>query len=165
MNEEGNDVAMCAHLSKLTLTPNFYGDGSPLIGIDPLGLCNIKIRCGRVRRSGLTLGWHCGVIAPDGSEYGLGGGDGSSGSTGNAERYKGDPRRKDPDQKEYLVRCECKSCDDVQRCIQNYHDTMKAPPYDADPGPNSNTYAHAMLKTCGCSTTTPPGATGWNYGF
>jgi RHS repeat-associated protein len=37
---------------------------NPVNENDPLGLCNIKIRCGPVVRAGITVGWHCGVIAP-----------------------------------------------------------------------------------------------------
>src|SRR5215471_8468694 len=40
---------------------------SPVTQIDPLGLCNIKIRCGTVIPGAV----HCGVIAPNGVEYGL----------------------------------------------------------------------------------------------
>jgi RHS repeat-associated protein len=138
-----------------------YVSDTPLMEIDPLGLCEIKIRCGRVRPFGFTLGWHCGVIAPNGSEYGLGGGDGSSGSSGTATRYADPPAPSLPGQQEYPVSCKCQSCDDVQTCIQKYHDTVTPPPYRAW-GPNSNTYAHRMLNNCGCSTAgAPPGARGW----
>jgi len=156
---------------------------SPITGTDPLGLCDIKIRCGPVKRGGITVGRHCGVIAPDGSEYGLGGGDKSSGSSGTANTYhnpSGDPGA---NQKEYPVSCPCKSCDEVKQSLQSYHDTETPPPYNAL-GPNSNTYAHKMLDAAGCSVdpisrppvlrspkdggpterpprTTPPGTIGW----
>jgi hypothetical protein len=38
----------------------------------------------------------------------------------------------------------------VQACIKAYHATQTPPPYRRL-GPNSNTYAHAMLTKCGCS--------------
>ena len=142
-----------------------YVGGNPVSSSDPSGLCDIKLRCGRVRRFGITLGWHCGVIAPNGAEYGLGGGDKSSGSSGTAQPYVGQPEPPATDQVEYSVKCGCQSCADVQTCIQNYHDTVAPPPYKAT-GPNSNTYAHNVTNKCGCSASqTPAGAPAWNYGF
>jgi len=141
-----------------------YAGDTPVTDDDALGLCNIKIRCGAVRRFGITIGWHCGVIAPNGSEYGLGGGDKKSGSAGTAQPYVEPPRPMAPDQVEYAVSCGCTSCDDVQGCIQHYHDAVTPPPYNAT-GPNSNTYAHSMLTTCGCTASgRPPLARAWNYG-
>jgi len=169
---------------------------NPISSYDSLGLCDIKIRCGPVRRSGITLGWHCGVIAPNGVEYGLGGGDQSSGGSGTAHPYplpslnppQPGPANPPTPGRDYPVSCPCKTCDDVQIAIQNYHDTVTPPPYNAS-GPNSNTYAHNMLNAAGCKvnpipqdpitigdpiygpwppttfqppqTTTPPGTIGW----
>ena len=167
---------------------------NPVNENDPLGLCNIKIRCGPVKRYGITLGWHCGVIAPNGVEYGLGGGDQSSGSSGTAHPYPTDPSQgpapvsPPPPDRDYPVSCgKCTSCDSIQKCLQNYHDTVTPPP-DSATGPNSDTYAHNMISACGCSvdpipqpcytiyrspkqggpiticpgpTTTPPGTVAW----
>jgi len=56
---------------------------NPVNENDPVGLCNIKIRCSPVREHGVTVGWHCGVIGPDNTTYELGGVGigGSSGGT------------------------------------------------------------------------------------
>jgi hypothetical protein len=165
-----------------------YAGSDPTNGTDPLGLCNIRIRCGPVAGG---VGWHCGVIAPDGVEYGLGGGDSSSGSSGTATPYPSDPNQRPgpsgtpPGDVDYPVSCPNKSCSEVQQSIQNYHDTVTPPPYNAL-GPNSNTYAHDMLDKAGCTvnpinlgpitictpwgpitiynsppTRTPPGTIGW----
>jgi RHS repeat-associated protein len=176
---------------------NLYGfvGNNPITESDAQGLCKIKIRCGPVKRLGVTIGWYCGVVAPNGVEYGLGGGDTSSGSSGTAIPYPTDPNQPpgpvnpDPPARDYPVTCgdKCTSCDSIQKCLQNYHDTVTPPSYNMF-GPNSNTYAHNMLSTCGCSvdpipqpcytvyrspkeggpiticpgpSTSPPGATGW----
>ena len=149
--------------------------------------CNIKIRCGPV----MSGGWHCGVIAPNGVEYGLGGGSSCCAACGTAKPYPPPnvgPQALPPGDKDYPVSCPGQSCPQVQKSIQNYHDTVKPPPYFAT-GPNSNTYAHNMLNSAGCSvdpipqapvtvlspcgpvcfpqtfqpppTTTPPNAVGW----
>ncbi|HWZ63623.1 MAG TPA: RHS repeat-associated core domain-containing protein [Steroidobacteraceae bacterium] len=139
---------------------------------DPSGLCNIKLRCGPVLRGGVQVGWHCGVVAPNGIEFGLGGGN-SSGISGTASPYPhaGDPLTPGvigPTQVEYPVTCACQSCDGVQKCVQSYHDTETPPSYFFS-GPNSNTYAHHMVDHCNCSLgnglAKPPGATGWNFDF
>ena len=183
---------------------NLYGlvRNNPINQIDKLGLCDIKIRCGAVVRGGITVGWHCGVIAPNGVEYGIGGAGSSGGvSGGSVPPVYPDPTKplpppdsKKPGQVDYKVSCKC-NCDEAQRTIQNYHDTVTPPPYNAF-GPNSDTYAHNMLNATGCKvdpisqpsitnpgqfvppygqlpstttplppTTTPPGTIGWNYGF
>ncbi len=177
---------------------NLYGyvANNPINQIDPLGLCNIKIRCGAVKRLGITVGWHCGVIAPDGVEFSIGGAGSSGGTSGgpvppvNPDPTQPYPKPQPPlpDQVEYPVSCgKCTSCASIQKCIQNYHDTVTPPPYNAF-GPNSDTYAHSMLNACGCSvdpipqpcytvqrsprdggpytvcpgpTTTPPGTVAW----
>ena len=164
---------------------------------DPLGLCNIKIRCGPYKLRGVTLGWHCGVVAPGGVEFGIGGAGQSGGLVGtpaippvypDPTKPYPSPGQRAPDQVDYAVSCKCKSCDEVQKAIQNYHDTVTPPHYNAL-GPNSDTYAHRMLEATGCKvdpisqpptignpslgipsyknlpTTTPPGTVGWNYGF
>ncbi|HEU5124751.1 MAG TPA: RHS repeat-associated core domain-containing protein, partial [Verrucomicrobiae bacterium] len=165
---------------------------NPISRADALGLCDIKIRCGSVKRAGVTLGVHCGVVAPNGVEYGLGGGDQSSGSSGTAHPYPSGPNpspgpvNPPAGDKDYPVSCPCKSCDDVQNSIQDYHDNVTPPSYRAT-GPNSDTYAHNMLDAAGCGvnpipreplnifrgpgtppiilplppTTTPPGTVAW----
>jgi RHS repeat-associated protein len=173
---------------------------NPVNENDPLGLCNIKIRCGPVKRLGITLGWHCGVVAPNGVEYGIGNvtGGSSQGSSGGGTAHpypdpvndpNPTPGTRQPDQVDYPVSCgKCASCDSIQKCIQNYNSTTPVPPYNALSGPNSDTWAHNMLNTCGCSvdpipqpcytiqrspkqggpiticpgsTTTPPGTVAW----
>ena len=183
---------------------NLYGcmANNPINQIDLLGLCKIKIRCGPYKISiagiGVTLGWHCGVVAPDGVEFGIGGAGTSGGIVGTpvvppvypdpTQPYPG-PGQPTPSQKEYPVSCGGDCCSTQQR-IQNYHSTVTPSPYNAT-GPNSDTYAHNMLKAAGCSvdpipqpcytiyygapgipitvcpgpTTTPPGTVAWNYGF
>jgi hypothetical protein len=155
---------------------------------DPLGLCDIKIRCGAVVRAGIVVGWHCGVIAPNGVEYGIGGAGSSGGTSGgpvppvypDPTKPLPPPDTKKPDQVDYAVSCPCKPCNEVQQAIQNYHDTVTPPPYNAF-GPNSDTYAHNMLNAAGCKftpiqsppthsrrvppITVPPGTVGWDYGF
>ena len=134
----------------------------PINKSDPLGLCNINIRCGPVKRFGVTLGWHCGVIAPNGVEYGIGSVTGpSQGSSGGGTAYpypdpvknpNPKPGEKQPDQVDYPVSCgKCKSCDSVQKCIEDYNRNTPVPPYNAFFGPNSDTWAHNMLTHCGCS--------------
>ena len=178
---------------------NLYGfiANNPVNSIDELGLCNIKIHCGPVKRLGIVVGWHCGVVAPNGVEYGIGGAGSSGGTSGGpVPPVYPDPTRPYPNpappvqapDKEYPVSCgKCASCDSIQKCIQNYHDTVTPPPYNAF-GPNSDTYAHDLLNHCGCSvdpipqpcytvqrsprdggpytvcpgpTTTPPGTVAW----
>jgi len=179
--------------------PNLYGfiANNPVNSVDELGLCNIKIHCGPVKRLGIVVGWHCGVVAPDGVEYGIGGAGSSGGTSGGpVPPVYPDPNQPYPNpappvqapDKEYPVSCgKCVSCNSIQKCIQNYHDTVTPPPYNAF-GPNSDTYAHNMLNHCGCSvdpipqpcytvqrspkdggpytvcpgpTTTPPGTVAW----
>jgi hypothetical protein len=182
-----------------SMKARFYGltpriANAPINRIGPLGLCNIKIRCGSVNAGSITLGVHCGVIAPNGVEYGLGGGDRSYRSSGIAHPYPTSveptpgPANTPPGDKDYPVSCPSKSCDQVQNSIQDYHDYATPPAYNAT-GPNSDTYAHHMLEAAGCKvdpipvppvcsgqpgffppsqpppTRTPPGTWGWNYGF
>ena len=113
----------------------------------------------------VQVGWHCGVLAPNGTEFGIGGG-ALSRISGPAGPYVNQPYDMQPDQREYPVTCGCQSCDDVQKCLQSYHDTETPPLYFAS-GPNSNTYAHHMIDHCNCSLgnglASPPGATGWNF--
>jgi RHS repeat-associated protein len=175
-----------------------FVENNPVNETDPLGLCDIKIRCNPVVYVGITVGWHCGVIAPSGVQYDIGG-VGIGGSSGGtpvvfpiSTNQAPQPVETPSGLKDYPVSCgKCSSCDSIQKCIQNYHDTVTPPTYFAL-GPNSNTCAHNMLNTCGCSvnpiqlpcytvlrppklggpylycptpTTTPPGAIGWNHGF
>jgi RHS repeat-associated protein len=150
---------------------------------DAFGLCDISLGCNPT----VLVGTHCGVIAPDGTEFQMSEHDGSgrelddsgpSGSSGSGLGLRHGPP--DPNDTNYSVTCD-RSCYDVQVCLQNYHDTADVPPYFIF-GPNSNTYAHNMLDECGCTvdpipftilrcpreggpinttTTTPPGAVGW----
>ena len=113
---------------------------------------------------------------------------GSYGEAGPTDIPAGSPPN--PSDTDYPVTCACSSCDQVQQCMQNQ---LNNPPPPYNPlGPNSNTYAHNMLNHCGCevnpiqqppytvnrspqqggpitvyppTTTTPPGAIGWNTGF
>ena len=139
-------------------------DDDPVSKVDALGHCAIKIHCGPVIIKGVILGWHCGVIAPNGVEYGIGGAGKSGGTSGSfggdyggviPPVYPSEPNPKPqpvnpvPPDKDYPVTCKC-SCDAVQNCIQAYHDVITPPPYNAL-GPNSDTYAHNMLNACGCS--------------
>jgi RHS repeat-associated protein len=161
---------------------------NPVDQVDSLGLCKINIRCGPVMLGEV----HCGVIAPNGIEYGLSGGSSSHNALGTPHPYQGDrPQPKKPDQNDYPVTCKG-SCDSVMQKIQDYHDNVTPPHYVAAPGPNSNSYAHNMLDAAGCNvdpiqqctsypptygagmpgaytppttTTTPPSAVGWNYWF
>ncbi|HEX5222053.1 MAG TPA: RHS repeat-associated core domain-containing protein [Verrucomicrobiae bacterium] len=154
---------------------------------DPSGLCDISLACNPAAGG---LATHCGVIAPDGSEFQLstdngtgrpvpGGGPSGSSGSGLALVHNPEADRTDTN---YPVTCDS-SCAQVQQCLRNYHDTSPISPYNIF-GPNSNTYAHKMLDECGCTvdpipttilhcpkwggptrttTTTPPGAVGWNY--
>jgi RHS repeat-associated protein len=171
---------------------------NPVNENDPLGLCNIKIHCGPVVRLGITVGWHCAVVAPNGVDFGIGGAGSSGGIFGGpVPPVYPDPTKPYPDppanpapppDKYYPVSCgKCTSCDSIQKCIENYNQTVTPPPYNAF-GPNSDTYAHDMLNHCGCSvdpipqpcytvqrspkqggpiticpgsTTTPPGTVAW----
>jgi RHS repeat-associated protein len=138
----------------------YVGD-DPVDQNDPTGLCNIKIRCGPVTRKGIKVGMHCGVIGPDGVEYGLGGGNSSSGSSGTATPYPFNPYQPPapayppPGVIDYPVSCPGHSCCEVQQSIQDYHDYRTPPPYDMA-GPNSNTYAHGMLTYAGCTVNPIP---------
>src|SRR5262249_7286763 len=96
-----------------------YVGGDPISSSDPLGLCDIKIRCGTVVRSGLAVGTHCAVIAPNGQEFGLTGGNASGGAGGTAKPYVRPRAPLGPSQQDYPVSCQCQSCQDVQNCIQN----------------------------------------------
>jgi hypothetical protein len=168
----------------------FVGN-NPINQADMLGLCQIKIRCGPV-----ALGFvHCGIVA-DGTEYGLHGDAGLPGSRpssgqgatlfgpgGNPPPYANPANpNPNPDQTDYSGNIPG-SCDCAKKCLQNYEDSHNpGPAYGAISGPNSNTYAHNMLNSCGgtvdpiprtvlnsprqggpttVTTTTPPGAINW----
>jgi RHS repeat-associated protein len=169
---------------------NLYGlvANNPVNENDPLGLCNIKIRCNPVVEGFITVGWHCGVIGPDGQTYELGG-VGVAGSSGGHPVIYPNPTYPDtpPDHyKDYPVSCNgC--CGSVLACIQTFTAAAQLnPPTYYALWQNSNTYAHKMLNTCGCSvdpiplcytvlrsprqggpytvcttTTTPPHAVAW----
>jgi RHS repeat-associated protein len=136
-----------------------FVENNPISHVDSAGLCNISIRCGPYAISGVTLGNHCGVVAPNGVEYGIGGAGTSGGIIGpektppvypNPTKPLPSPGKKGPNQTGYPVSCPNSSCDAVQACIANYNATVTPPPYNAL-GPNSDTYAHNMLSACGCS--------------
>ncbi len=123
----------------------------------PGASCNIKIRCGPV----MSGGWHCGVIAPNGVEYGLGGtGGANSGVSGIAKPYPPEKNPKPvpaaPPQGDIdcPVSCPGQTCAQVQQSIQNYHDNVKPPPSPCGPSPPSYTYQPPP-------TTTPPNTVGW----
>jgi len=173
---------------------NLYGfvGNNPINQDDALGLCNIKIRCGPV-----ALGFvHCGIVV-DGTEYGLHGDQGLPGSrpsSGSGATLFGPGGRPPayvnptsgptpgPNQTDYSGNIPG-SCECAKKCLQNYiNNNNPGPPYGAISGPNSDTYAHNMLNSCGgtvnpipytvfnsprrggpttVTTTTPPGAINW----
>jgi uncharacterized protein RhaS with RHS repeats len=152
-----------------------YTGGRPTIATDPTGLipphatqppceekpcegCEIKLRCGPVKRGGITLGVHCGVVVND-TEYGIGGA-----PSGEFPDEYANPDQPDATPKGSSDNPACcdKSCDDVQACIENYRATTDPPPYYPWDGPNSNTYAHELLKACGCDNADAPW-NAWNY--
>src|SRR5262249_53778962 len=59
------------------------------------------------------------VIAPNGQEFGLTGGNASGGAGGTAKPYVRPRAPLGPSQQDYPVSCQCQSCQDVQNCIQN----------------------------------------------
>jgi hypothetical protein len=132
----------------------------------------------------------------DGTEYGLHGDAGltnSRPSSGQGATLFGPggtpppyaiPAAAEPnkDQKDYVGNIPG-SCECATKCLQKYEDEHNpGPPYGAISGPNSNKYAHNMLKSCGGTftpivihinraprddgpktiiTTSPPGAINW----
>ena len=167
---------------------DFVGN-NPINQNDVLGLCRIKIRCGTVA-FGMV---HCGIVA-DGIEYGLHGDSGLPGSKPSFGQGAtlfgpgGTPppyaipadTNPQPNQKDYSGNIPG-SCDCVKSCLKKYQDNHNpGPAYGAISGPNSNTYAHNMLSSCGgtmdpittnvgspslgippLTTTAPPGAINW----
>jgi RHS repeat-associated protein len=138
-----------------------YVRSNPLSSPDPWGLCDISMRCGTVFRLGLPVGTHCGVIAPNGVEFGLSGGDESGGTSGTAHPYTHAPGSPSAGQTDFKVTCPCKSCNDVQGCMQDFNNSITWWPYITT-GPNSNTYAHKMLSRCGCTASSVP-STAWGW--
>jgi RHS repeat-associated protein len=163
---------------------------NPVNDNDPMGLCNIKIRCSPLKELGITVGWHCGVIGPNNTTYELEGVGVGGSSGGTPVIYPNpDPNKQDKPPKtwiDYPVSCNgC--CGSVLTCIQKFTaDALQNPPTYYALWQNSNTYAHNMLNTCGCSvdpiplcytvlrspkqggpytvcttTTTPPHAVAW----
>jgi uncharacterized protein RhaS with RHS repeats len=144
--------------------PNTYAyvRGDPLASTDALGLCDITLRCIPVKRLGVALGWHCGVGAPNGDEFGLTGG-GNGPFPGTAVPQQIPPQDQNPSAATYQVSCGCQSCSEVQSCLQAYNDATTSLSYSPF-GPNSNTYAHSMLNHCHCQASgVPSTAWAWDY--
>ena len=175
---------------------NLYGmvKNAPVNRWDYLGLegCKIEVRCGPVA-GGM---YHCGIYV-DGTEFGIGGGPKQWHGqpalftpTGVPPEYANPAPPKAPEGiKTYPGSCIC-PCDKVKKCMKEHQSSTEPPEYAAISGPNSNTYAHRLLNTCGCSvgpitipgsyipsgypygqgtqlppttTTTPPNAPNWDH--
>ncbi|MCZ2344028.1 MAG: hypothetical protein LC104_19875 [Bacteroidales bacterium] len=136
---------------------NFYRwEGNDPVGnLDPSGL-KVILRCWPVVRAGITLGWHCGVIASCcGKDYRYDGG--GNATVGRDPKYPDRPMadrtvadtpiRKRPEERDFEVESPWKSCENEVKCLENAYNRILMLPYRST-GPNSNTYSHALLSVC-----------------
>jgi hypothetical protein len=123
-----------------------YVDSNPLSSIDPTGLAKMCCRLlGNWLAGGLAGQRHCYIVADDSTVYGL-----------YPEGDKGVPRTNDPrDTGGECFDCPAIPCTDQNKCLENAHDGYPRGTYKRL-GPNSNTYAGTLAKTC-CNKGIPDG--------
>jgi RHS repeat-associated protein len=164
---------------------------------DYLGKCFTKnpddestvyVECSAVKRGGVTLGFHCSVVAKCADKPVI-----RLEDIGPREEHKehNDRKKRTELNKDYLdkgtgwtryeVECEEDKCCATYCCLEKGFNDAQFVPYDKT-GPNSNTFANALLGKCGCKlkkyvynnfglfpfpyystgeTSTPWGARGW----
>lgn len=150
-----------------------YVRSAPTTRRDPFGLqatqpasgSRVAIECAPVRRYGVTLGYHCSIVS---SCPGMPTTRYEDRGPADSDKKHEDRKKKSPDNGEgampddyldeepwgewrrYKVTCPDERSDcDTCKCIKDAFDAAKFHPYDAF-GPNSNTFAHALLNKCGC---------------
>ena len=152
-----------------------YVSNSPLILSDPYGLAageggegadgdscckdkdkdKVEISCTPVKKWGITFGQHCAVVvtSADGSSATRydGGGEGSvDPATGRPVPSRTEVDPANPHRKGAAVyETEGSDCETAE-CIENSFKNTKQLPYNRL-GPNSNTYARELIKSCGVS--------------
>jgi RHS repeat-associated protein len=128
-----------------------YVGNNPENHLDPSGL-KVELWCGPVASGVASGAVHCAVvvICNDRSIRFDGGGSASSGSRPN-KPTQGKPQK--PPGKPpatvtvYQVDSPWKDCENEVKCLQNAFNTITQAAYYVT-GPNSNTYAHALLTVC-----------------
>lgn len=146
---------------------NLYGfvgnDG--VNGTDYLGNCVTKnlgdestvyVECSKVTRAGITLGFHCSVVGKCADKPVI-----RLEDIGPRDEHKGhnDRKRRSALANDYLekktgwtryeVECEKDQCCKTYCCLEKAFKDAEFGPYDKM-GPNSNTFARALLEKCGC---------------
>jgi RHS repeat-associated protein len=165
-----------------------YSKGNPVTLVDPTGL-HVNLRCrpvgphGKIRSFRQFLGWTAGLIGnkhcylevgcagrqipPTIISYGAGGRGGVGivpldGSTRSADAEYDAAREYD----QYPVRprepqCHC----EMERCLLDLARSLvggwRIEDYSSILGPNSNAFAHRLIRECGGIPPTPPDAPGW----
>ncbi len=141
-----------------------YVMNNPVRYTDPSGL-RVFLRCWDVKKYGIVWGKHCSVIV-ECEECGKkrvirydGGGEQSVGPDGRPTPGRTPPAEKGGylddvpplntamGEVDYEVQSPWKSCDNEIKCLENAFQRIWQLPYERL-GPNSNTYAHALLRVC-----------------
>ncbi len=146
---ESDPIGIDSNINHLYL----YGDANPLVKIDIFGL-EAEVCCrllnnfyfGTIRRLR-----HC-YIKNDGTTYGL-----------YPENGIGVPRKNDPRDTGGICKpCKKKKCEDQNKCLENANNNYPIGRYSYG-GPNSNTYAGTLAKSC-CDGGIPD-RLGWALGI
>ncbi len=131
-----------------------YEKDDPPNSFDPRGL-KVFLRCSPVKR-GVTLGYHCSVIVEcNGKSIRYDGGgeksvDPKTGRPQPEREAKAGQFEKKPDELDYDLDSPWKSCENEMKCLDHAYDRIWQLPYQRL-GPNSNTYAHALIRVCSIS--------------
>jgi hypothetical protein len=131
---------------------------NPATLLDPDGQ-KVFLRCWPVKKYGVTWGRHCSVIVYcDGKALRIDGG--GERSIGQDPEYPDRPTPTITETQEpitpgagevdYDLDSPWKSCQNEWKCIKNAYDRILQLPYSRM-GPNSNTYAHAVIRVCSIS--------------
>jgi hypothetical protein len=146
---------------------NLYGfvTNDSIAHIDYLGNCQtdntednstVYVECSAVKRSGLTVGFHCSVVAKCADKPVIRLED--IGPRAEHQNHNDRKKRSELDDgyldggsswTRYEVECEEDQCCKTYCCLEKAFEGAEFVPYDKM-GPNSNTFAHSLLEKCGC---------------
>jgi hypothetical protein len=132
-----------------------YAYNNAITHNDPSGL-EVTVRCSPIERLNITLGYHCAVVVEcDGITCRFDGG--GEQSVGDNPAYPNRPVANEDctadaattseGDIDYRIGSIWKSCENEMACLKNAYRRILQLPYRRL-GPNSNTYANALLRVC-----------------
>jgi hypothetical protein len=136
-----------------------YSSNSPISLQDPYGLSTVSLDCGTTHNAyANALGAvHCAVVIACAANHSSRrieiGGTRTGGTPPFFDKPQPYPNNITPSAFiRYKVNCaNDKNCCCAYNCIEQAASDQPRPPYNPYTGPNSNTFAHNLLKKCGCS--------------